>query len=69
MVSGEKKYYFFEPLKRDTLYELISYYTKHSIDTPSFKAYLLTPCPQPQPHLNEPFVLFFLIFLDFATVI
>uniref|UniRef100_A0A915D160 Phosphoinositide phospholipase C n=1 Tax=Ditylenchus dipsaci TaxID=166011 RepID=A0A915D160_9BILA len=57
MSGGDKKYYFLDTHKRDTLYELISYYTKNSLDTPSFKAYLLIPCPQPQPHLNQPWFL------------
>lgn len=54
MHNGEKKYFFLDTIKRDTLYELISYYTKHSLVTPAFRAYLVTPCPQPQPHLNQP---------------
>ncbi|KAI6219263.1 Phosphoinositide phospholipase C [Aphelenchoides besseyi] len=54
MINGEKKYFFLENNKKDTLYELISYYTKHTLDTPAFRSYLITPCPQPQPHLNEP---------------
>lgn len=54
--EGEKKFYFLENNKKDTLYELISYYTKHTLDTPASKSYLSTPCPQPQPHLNEPYV-------------
>uniref|UniRef100_A0A914QYD6 Phosphoinositide phospholipase C n=1 Tax=Panagrolaimus davidi TaxID=227884 RepID=A0A914QYD6_9BILA len=37
----------------DTLYELISYYTKHSLATEKFRTYLITPCPQPQPHLDQ----------------
>ncbi|CAD5209116.1 unnamed protein product [Bursaphelenchus okinawaensis] len=54
MVDGEKKYFFLETNKKDTLYELISYYTKHTLDTPAFRSYLSIPCPQPQPHLNQP---------------
>lgn len=54
MSNGIKQYYFLDPLKRDTLYELISYYTINALDTPGFKVYLQTPCPQPQPHLNQP---------------
>ncbi|KAH7700636.1 variant SH3 domain-containing protein, partial [Aphelenchoides avenae] len=54
MHNGEKKYFFLDTIKKDTLYELISYYTKHSLVTPAFRAYLVTPCPQPQPHLNQP---------------
>ncbi|KJH40306.1 SH2 domain protein [Dictyocaulus viviparus] len=38
----------------DTLYELISYYTRHYLTTPTFKMILTTPCPQPQPHLDQP---------------
>ncbi|CAD5214162.1 unnamed protein product [Bursaphelenchus xylophilus] len=54
MVDGEKKFFFLESNKKDTLYELISYYTKHTLDTPAFRSYLSIPCPQPQPHLNQP---------------
>jgi hypothetical protein len=31
MANGEKKYFFLETVQKDTLYELISYYTKHSL--------------------------------------
>uniref|UniRef100_A0AC34QNU8 SH2 domain-containing protein n=1 Tax=Panagrolaimus sp. JU765 TaxID=591449 RepID=A0AC34QNU8_9BILA len=54
MVNGKKQYYFFKTTSMDTLYELISYYTKHSIATEKFRTRLITPCPQPQPHLNQP---------------
>lgn len=52
--GGERKYHLLETVKRDTLYELISYYTKHPLDTPNFKAYLQIPCPQPEPHIDQP---------------
>uniref|UniRef100_A0A158P8R2 Ribosomal protein L15 n=1 Tax=Angiostrongylus cantonensis TaxID=6313 RepID=A0A158P8R2_ANGCA len=51
---GEKKYYFMENKLCDTLYELVSYYTRHYLTTPTFKMVLTTPCPQPQPHLGQP---------------
>uniref|UniRef100_A0A915ARG5 Phosphoinositide phospholipase C n=1 Tax=Parascaris univalens TaxID=6257 RepID=A0A915ARG5_PARUN len=54
MVNGEKKYYFLENKQMDTLYELISYYTKEKLKTPTFSTTLVTPCPQPCPHLNMP---------------
>ncbi|KHN75652.1 1-phosphatidylinositol 4,5-bisphosphate phosphodiesterase gamma-1 [Toxocara canis] len=54
MVNGEKKYYFLETKQMDTLYELISYYTKEKLKTPTFSTTLVTPCPQPCPHLNMP---------------
>ncbi|CAB3405559.1 unnamed protein product [Caenorhabditis bovis] len=54
MVDKEKKYYFMENKMCDTLYELVSYYTRHYLTTASFKMVLTTPCPQPQPHLNQP---------------
>lgn len=54
--NGIKNYYFLDTLKRDTLYELISFYTSNTLDTPAFKVYLQTSCPQPQPHLNQPYV-------------
>ncbi|VDD94362.1 unnamed protein product [Enterobius vermicularis] len=54
MVNGEKKYYFLENKQMDTLYELISYYTKEKLKTPHFSTTLITPCPQPCPHLNMP---------------
>uniref|UniRef100_A0A158R5P8 Phosphoinositide phospholipase C n=1 Tax=Syphacia muris TaxID=451379 RepID=A0A158R5P8_9BILA len=54
MVNGEKKYYFLENKQMDTLYELISYYTKEKLKTPHFSTTLVTPCPQPSPHLNMP---------------
>uniref|UniRef100_A0A914ZCF4 Phosphoinositide phospholipase C n=1 Tax=Panagrolaimus superbus TaxID=310955 RepID=A0A914ZCF4_9BILA len=53
MFKGEKRFYFFEQKQMDTLYELISYYTKHSLATEKFRTYLITPCPQPQPHLDQ----------------
>ncbi|CAG9530654.1 unnamed protein product [Cercopithifilaria johnstoni] len=52
MVNGEKKYYFLENKQMDTLYELISYYTKERLKTPNFSTTLSTPCPQPCPHLG-----------------
>uniref|UniRef100_A0A7E4UWB1 Phosphoinositide phospholipase C n=1 Tax=Panagrellus redivivus TaxID=6233 RepID=A0A7E4UWB1_PANRE len=54
MVNGEKRYQFFENKSMETLYELISYYTKHQFTTRQISTTLLTPCPQPQPHLKEP---------------
>uniref|UniRef100_A0A915N9E0 Phosphoinositide phospholipase C n=1 Tax=Meloidogyne javanica TaxID=6303 RepID=A0A915N9E0_MELJA len=51
--GGEKRYHLLDTLKKESLYELISYYMKHSLNTPNFKTYLLTPCPQPQPHLDQ----------------
>ena len=56
MINGEKKYYFLENKQLDTLYELISYYTKEKLKTPHFSTTLITPCPQPCPHLNMPSV-------------
>ncbi|VIO93749.1 Uncharacterized protein BM_BM5477 [Brugia malayi] len=52
MVNGEKKYYFLENKQMDTLYELISHYTKERLRTPNFSTTLITPCPQPCPHLG-----------------
>uniref|UniRef100_A0A914HLY3 Phosphoinositide phospholipase C n=1 Tax=Globodera rostochiensis TaxID=31243 RepID=A0A914HLY3_GLORO len=52
--GGERKYHLLDSVKRDTLYELISFYTRNALDTPNFKTYLQTPCPQPQPHLGKP---------------
>ncbi|VDN03875.1 unnamed protein product [Thelazia callipaeda] len=52
MVNGEKKYYFLESKQMDTLYELISHYTKERLRTPNFSTTLITPCPQPCPHLG-----------------
>ncbi|CAI5442987.1 unnamed protein product [Caenorhabditis angaria] len=54
IIDKEKKYYFMDNKVCDTLYELVSYYTRHYLTTPSFKMVLTIPCPQPQPHLNEP---------------
>ncbi|KAK5977120.1 Phosphoinositide phospholipase C [Trichostrongylus colubriformis] len=54
IVDREKKYYFMENKVCDTLYELVSYYTRNYLTTPTFKMILTTPCPQPQPHLNQP---------------
>ncbi|XGW10711.1 hypothetical protein V3C99_012318, partial [Haemonchus contortus] len=54
IVDKEKKYYFMENKICDTLYELVSYYTRNYLTTPTFKMILTTPCPQPQPHLNQP---------------
>lgn len=54
MLNGEKKYYFLENKQLDTLYELISYYTKEKLKTPNFSTTLVTPCPQPCPHLTMP---------------
>uniref|UniRef100_A0A183BMB8 Phosphoinositide phospholipase C n=1 Tax=Globodera pallida TaxID=36090 RepID=A0A183BMB8_GLOPA len=52
--GGERKYHLLDSVKRDTLYELISFYTRNALDTPNFKTFLQTPCPQPQPHLGKP---------------
>ncbi|VBB28092.1 unnamed protein product, partial [Acanthocheilonema viteae] len=52
MVNGERKYYFLENKQMDTLYELISHYTKERLRTPNFSTTLVTPCPQPCPHLG-----------------
>lgn len=57
-ISGEKKYYFMENKMCDTLYELVSYYTRHYLPTPTFRMVLMTPCPQPTPHVGEPWVIF-----------
>ncbi|KAK6017635.1 SH2 domain protein [Ostertagia ostertagi] len=54
IVDREKKYYFMENKVCDTLYELVSYYTRNYLTTPTFKMILTTPCPQPQPHLSQP---------------
>ncbi|PIO75742.1 Phosphatidylinositol-specific phospholipase C, Y domain protein [Teladorsagia circumcincta] len=54
IVDREKKYYFMENKVCDTLYELVSYYTRNYLTTPTFKMILTTPCPQPQPHLTQP---------------
>jgi len=54
MSEGMKRYFFFQNKAMDTLYELISYYTKHSLATEKFRTLLVAPCPQPQPHLNQP---------------
>ncbi|ETN76434.1 Phosphatidylinositol-specific phospholipase C, Y domain protein [Necator americanus] len=54
IIDKEKKYYFMDNKVCDTLYELVSYYTRHYLTTPTFKMVLTTPCPQPQPHLNQP---------------
>ncbi|RCN45588.1 Phosphatidylinositol-specific phospholipase C, Y domain protein [Ancylostoma caninum] len=54
IVDKEKKYYFMDNKVCDTLYELVSYYTRHYLTTPTFKMALTTPCPQPQPHLGQP---------------
>ncbi|KAE9421402.1 hypothetical protein Angca_007319, partial [Angiostrongylus cantonensis] len=54
IIDREKKYYFMENKLCDTLYELVSYYTRHYLTTPTFKMVLTTPCPQPQPHLGQP---------------
>ncbi|VDN55483.1 unnamed protein product [Dracunculus medinensis] len=54
MVDGRKKFYFLENKQMDTLYELISYYTEQKLRTPNFSTKLVTPCPQPSPHLNMP---------------
>ncbi|VDL70676.1 unnamed protein product [Nippostrongylus brasiliensis] len=54
MIDKEKKYYFMENKVCDTLYELVSHYTRNYLTTPTFRMILTTPCPQPQPHLNQP---------------
>uniref|UniRef100_A0AC35U4T9 Phosphoinositide phospholipase C n=1 Tax=Rhabditophanes sp. KR3021 TaxID=114890 RepID=A0AC35U4T9_9BILA len=53
MVDGEKRFYLLEEKKVDTLYELVSFYTREKLHTPRFRTTLMTPCPQPQPHLNQ----------------
>lgn len=35
--GGERKYHLLDTVRKDTLYELISFYTQHSLDTPKFK--------------------------------
>ncbi|GMT13606.1 hypothetical protein PFISCL1PPCAC_4903, partial [Pristionchus fissidentatus] len=54
MKEGEKKYYFLEGVEMDTLFELICHYMKVALTTPNFSTNLILPCPQPQPHLTEP---------------
>ncbi|GMS83935.1 hypothetical protein PENTCL1PPCAC_6110, partial [Pristionchus entomophagus] len=54
MVGGEKKYYFLENVEMDTLFELICHYMKTPLTTPNFSASLQQACPQPTPHLNQP---------------
>ncbi|KAJ1349239.1 1-phosphatidylinositol 4,5-bisphosphate phosphodiesterase gamma plc-3 [Parelaphostrongylus tenuis] len=54
IIDKEKKYYFMENKLCDTLYELVSHYTRHYLTTPTFRMVLTTPCPQPQPHLDQP---------------
>uniref|UniRef100_A0A1I7XUP5 Phosphoinositide phospholipase C n=1 Tax=Heterorhabditis bacteriophora TaxID=37862 RepID=A0A1I7XUP5_HETBA len=54
MIDREKKYFFMDNKVCDTLYELVSYYTRHYLTTASFKMALVVPCPQPQPHLGQP---------------
>ncbi|GMR36192.1 hypothetical protein PMAYCL1PPCAC_06387, partial [Pristionchus mayeri] len=54
MVGGEKKYYFLENTEMDTLFELICHYMKTPLTTPNFSASLQQACPQPTPHLNQP---------------
>lgn len=54
MVGGEKKYYFLEGVEMDTLFELICHYMKIPLTTPQFSAALNQACPQPTPHLNQP---------------
>uniref|UniRef100_A0A0N5A0J6 Phosphoinositide phospholipase C n=1 Tax=Parastrongyloides trichosuri TaxID=131310 RepID=A0A0N5A0J6_PARTI len=53
LIDGERKYYFLEDKVVDSLYELISIYTNEKLYTPKFRVNLITPCPQPQPHLNQ----------------
>ncbi|MCP9261671.1 Phosphoinositide phospholipase C [Dirofilaria immitis] len=47
-----KKVLFLENKQMDTLYELISHYTKERLRTPNFSTTLVIPCPQPCPHLG-----------------
>ncbi|MFH4973935.1 hypothetical protein AB6A40_000644 [Gnathostoma spinigerum] len=54
MLNGEKKYCFLENKQMDTLYELISFYTKEKLRTPYFYTTLTIPCPQPCPHIDMP---------------
>uniref|UniRef100_A0A915I2G5 phosphoinositide phospholipase C n=1 Tax=Romanomermis culicivorax TaxID=13658 RepID=A0A915I2G5_ROMCU len=54
LTQGAKYYYLLECKKMDTLYELISYYQQHQLTTPKFRAHLVTPCPQPSPHIGQP---------------
>lgn len=52
--AGSKHFYLLESKKMETLYELISYYQEHQLTTPKFRAKLITPCPQPSPHIGQP---------------
>uniref|UniRef100_A0A1I7Z0P4 Phosphoinositide phospholipase C n=1 Tax=Steinernema glaseri TaxID=37863 RepID=A0A1I7Z0P4_9BILA len=52
--DGVKRYSFQEVKFFDTLYELITYHTHEKLETPKFNVLLTVPCPQPQPHLNQP---------------
>ncbi|CDW60345.1 SH2 and EF-hand like and PI-PLC-Y and PI-PLC-X do main containing protein [Trichuris trichiura] len=53
-IAGVKHYYLLETKKMDTLYQLIGYYQKQPLITPKFRSKLRTPCPQPCPHIGEP---------------
>uniref|UniRef100_A0A5S6Q9V1 Phosphoinositide phospholipase C n=1 Tax=Trichuris muris TaxID=70415 RepID=A0A5S6Q9V1_TRIMR len=53
-IAGVKHYYLLETKKMDTLYQLIGYYQKQPLITPKFRSKLRTPCPQPCPHVGEP---------------
>lgn len=52
--GGVKQYFLYDTKKMETLYELISFYQEHSLTTPKFRARLSTPCPQPCPHIGQP---------------
>ncbi|KAK0395934.1 hypothetical protein QR680_001496 [Steinernema hermaphroditum] len=52
--EGIKRYSFQEVKFFDTLYELITFHTREKLETPKFSVLLTVPCPQPQPHLNQP---------------
>lgn len=45
----------------DTLYELVCHYMKVPLTTPNFLTYLICACPQPQPHLTQPYALFYMV--------
>ncbi|KRX53148.1 1-phosphatidylinositol 4,5-bisphosphate phosphodiesterase gamma-1 [Trichinella sp. T9] len=53
-IAGTKHYYLVEAKKVDSLYQLIAYYQQNYLVTPKFRAKLKIPCPQPCPHIGEP---------------
>uniref|UniRef100_A0A183CTS5 SH2 domain-containing protein n=1 Tax=Globodera pallida TaxID=36090 RepID=A0A183CTS5_GLOPA len=52
--GGERKYHLLDSVKRDTLYELISFYTRNALDTPTSRPFCKRRARNRSPHLGKP---------------